>query len=111
MGKMRVALFNAENGTISEEFIDTNKGIKDYYNFLECSCFDVVYVANGIDAYVDDEGLMVANPRINYVMTERGMIPLAGNIVFTGGVDKNGNTLPFEKDLDLLNVIIMRSFI
>jgi hypothetical protein len=63
---------------------------KDYYNLIGCSTFDVVRVGNNLSIYVDDEGLFVENPLTIIAGLSH---PLAGNLVFTGGIDNRGNTL------------------
>ena len=63
----------------------------DYYKLIGCSTFDVVRL-DGADIFLDDEGLLVSG---NYGrMVEGYPEQLFGNLVFTGGADDEGETLP-----------------
>ena len=68
-------------------------GLDDYYKHLQCRTFDVVS-AERFDIYVDDEGMMVSG---NLVTQIDGIpVPLAGRLLFTGGVDGRGETLSLD---------------
>lgn len=64
---------------------------------LECSTFDVVRLAPGLDMWIDDDGLCVADPAINRVATRIARSyglrwqPYAGTAVFTSN-DGEGET-------------------
>lgn len=86
--KINVVVYNAEKQTL-EDAVITN--YKDYYKHLECRTFDVIQLGDKISIYVDDDGWW-ASPLYLTLVLGLGQ-PLAGNLVFAGGVDKNGNTL------------------
>jgi len=72
---------------------------RDYSKLLDCDLFDVVRVEWGgkdISLYVDDEGML----KENYGRRVEGYPePLFGNIIVTGGVDSEGNTLSIPDDI------------
>lgn len=80
------------------------KGWAEYYDHLECGCFDVVmikYKEHTLSVYCDDEGMMKPNfGRIigNYPQ------PIFGNVVITGGVDDEGETLSVPEELSMLDM-------
>lgn len=82
------------------------KSYKDYYEHLECELFDVVMVKwNGedISIFVDDEGLFKPE---NYGRVVEGYPqPLFGNLVITGGVDAEGDTLPLPDKFNVINIL------
>lgn len=84
----KVVVYNAEKQTL-EDAVITN--YKDYYKHLDCKHFDVVNLGRKVSIYIDDDGLYVSPLYLTLVMGLEQ--PLAGNLVFAGGVDKNGNTL------------------
>lgn len=65
---------------------------------LNCRCADVVRLAQGLDMWVDDEGLMVAEPMVNEVATRIaraygfGFQPYVGPVLFAS-VDDEGETV------------------
>lgn len=77
--------------------------LETMYELIQCELVDCVESAKGtITAWVDEEGLFVSMPNLTDItkLMEEGnpgcfgdRIILAGNILFTGGVDDNGNTL------------------
>lgn len=85
------------------------KNYKDYYKLLDCSCFDVVRLSENISIYIDDEGLFVSHPQISTIMGIGQVWQLAGNLVFTGGVDSDGNTLglPEEVTIQMLRNVVL----
>ena len=83
-----VVVYNAEKQTL-EDAVITN--YKDYYKHLECRTFDVIQLGDKISIYVDDDGLCASPLYLTLVFGVEQ--PLAGNLVFAGGVDKNGKTL------------------
>lgn len=65
---------------------------------IDCDLFDVVHLEDGIDIYVDDEGLLVARPVLNLALTVVAHVlgtpaVLFGNGVVLGGDDDTGDTL------------------
>jgi hypothetical protein len=98
-----------KNGQFEEVKIDKKNGLEDYYNFLECRTFDIQtahILGYNISMYIDDEALFVKNNIVYNAGFFRS--PLAGNILFLGGIDKKGNTLELQKEIttDLLNNFI-----
>jgi len=85
---MRAIVYNAKTREAKEVEIEN---YKDYYKHLDCRTFDIVRISESVNVYVDDEGLMVDNPSFSLVAGYPE--PLAGNLVFTGGADRDGNTL------------------
>ena len=83
-----VVVYNAEKQTL-EDAVITN--YKDYYKHLECRTFDVIQLGDKISIYVDDDGWCASPLYLTLVLGVEQ--PLAGNLVFAGVVDKNGNTL------------------
>lgn len=78
---------------------------KDYYEHLECDCFDVVMVkwhGHDISIYVDDEGMLKEGNLGR--MVEGYHAPLFGNMVICGGVDEEGETLPLPSEIGLHHI-------
>jgi len=65
---------------------------------IQCVSIDSL----GIDLWIDDEGKLVENPRMNVFGTalwihEYGMTDMiVGDIIITGGIDDEGNTLAID---------------
>lgn len=98
---MRAVLYSPEDETFKEVTI---ADWKDYSKLLECRYFDVVQLSKDIDIYIDDEGLMVENPHITRV---KGYFqPLAGKLIFTGGIDGRGNTTELKLSIDEIKKLI-----
>jgi len=76
------------------------KDLNDYYKALDCSVFDIVRRRIGedkyFDFYIDDEGLLKANPIISAI-DAMGNPMLVGNIVFANH-DAEGNTIDLSKE-------------
>lgn len=101
---MRAVSVKFKDGITIVEEIDI-KSYKDYYKYLECDCFDVAMNKDRtISAFVDDSGLLVSdNPVCTY--SDLGFDePLAGNVVFAGGVDSEGETLPLSEDISVMMI-------
>lgn len=67
-------------------------------DLIGCDLFDVVHLEDGIDVYVDDEGLLVARPVLNLALTVLAHAlgtpaVLFGTGVVLGGDDETGDTL------------------
>lgn len=103
---IKVIAYNANTAEFKEEEVGT---IEDYYRLLDCHTFDIVQLDNNVDIYIDDEGLYVANQIITPVVSFRGAIPIAGNIVITGGADREGDTLPVSITMEQAKNIIVSS--
>lgn len=92
MKGIRGIVINVNDYTIKEVWI---KNYKDYYKYLECDTFDAVTNAVGdISAFVDDNGMLNSGNPIVDISRFAFPQPYAGNIVLTGGVDDEGETLP-----------------
>ncbi|NKS56268.1 DUF3846 domain-containing protein [Rhodococcus hoagii] len=70
------------------------------YREIECQGVDVVRLADNIDMWLDDEGLYTAdvNPIATAIAKAHGFVwqKYVGNVVFTGGADDEGDTLPLS---------------
>lgn len=65
---------------------------------IGCDIFDVVHLEDGIDVFVDDEGLLVARPALNVALTVLAhqlgsQAVLFGTGIVLGGDDASGETL------------------
>jgi len=82
---IRVIVINSCTMTVKESTVSS---LDDYYQHLDCRCFDLVRF-EGCDIYVDDEGL--------YREVKGGFVydgqPLHGHGVVTGGCDMDGETI------------------
>ena len=97
---MRAILLKADENEFVEVEIDTNKGLEDYYKYLECSCFDIQtvdFLGIKMSLFVDDE----ATFKSGNIAFESKLFNeyLIGNILFLGGVDSEGNTLELPKEV------------
>jgi len=102
---MRAICINVNDYTIKEVWI---KNYKDYYKYLECDTFDAVSNAVGdLSAFVDDDGLIKSGNPVVDISKFAFPQPYAGNIVLTGGVDVEGNTLPLP---DYVTIEMVRDF-
>lgn len=77
---------------------------KDYGKFLNCELFTVVtveYKDMVLSIFVDDEGLL----KPNFGRVVKGYPePLFGNMIITGGVDSEGNTMKVPDKLSLMDL-------
>ena len=69
---------------------------------LGCSTFDVVAVADDLDMWLDDEGLLTdRRPNLlasQLVLQITGRLQRwVGDVVFTGGVDPEGDSMPLSQ--------------
>ena len=100
--------YNAKDETFTEVNIDNYTEI---YNYLECHTFGVVSlqtdIKGGIDVYIDDEGLFVENPIYSLVQGYPNQ-PLAGNLLFTGGADRQGNTKSIKATVEQIKAIVRK---
>ena len=93
-------LINPKAETITECFIDTIKGLDDYYSQLECQTFDIAHIGNGHDVYIDDEGLLSIQHDTKFFSIEGYHQPLAGNGIVMGFEAETGNTIDCTLTLD-----------
>lgn len=74
------------------------------YEQIGCRTVEVVTLTPALDMWLDEEGLMTADARVNWQATAVaggfGALaqPLYGNAVLLGGCDEEGNTLPLPED-------------
>jgi len=61
--------------------------IKDYYMAMQCSCFDIVRLGDGVIMYVDDEGLLKDN-----MYFKLGENNYAGRCILADETDDGGTT-------------------
>ena len=86
---------------ISGQRCDHDKLLETFTGILKCRYVDVVNIelaGQPVTVWVDDEGLMLNTDSGNVlgflVTDDHGReYPLAGNLVLTGGVDDDGNSL------------------
>lgn len=79
---------------------------KDYYKHICCDSFDIVrteWDGEDISIYLDDEGLL--KPQNYGRLVEGYPQPLFGNLVITGGVDAEGDTLPLPDKFNVINIL------
>jgi len=75
--------------------------LADLYRLIGCDTVDLVPLDEGLDMWLDDEGLynnVTPNPAATMVAHLYGFTrqPYYGVVVFTGGVDEDGNALPLS---------------
>jgi hypothetical protein len=73
--------------------------LADLYRLMNCDTVDVVALDEGLDMWVDDEGIYrnnTSNPVASMIAHLHGRCwqPYFGTVVFSGGIDENGNALP-----------------
>lgn len=87
---MRAILIDPTTRTICE--VDYNGDYKTIATTLGCSIYTVMHVGNGVDMFLDDEGLLTyPNPHGYFKMRGYDGI-LAGKALITG-TDMEGNTI------------------
>jgi len=78
---------------------------KDYYEHLEASLFDVIYVTykgHRLSVFVDDEGMLKSGNYGRLIADYPN--PIFGNVVIVGDVDEEGETLGLPDDLNLTDM-------
>lgn len=78
--------------------LDTHDVSTQLTELIGCNLFDVVHLEDGIDVYVDDEGLLIERPVLNLALTVLAHAlgtpaVLFGNGVVLGGDAETGDTL------------------
>ena len=103
-----------EAGSFERISLARNKVLDSLYGAIGCRYVEVIQATETISIWVDEEGLM-HRPTPNYLATFLaaelgfGHQVIVGVVVFTGGADSEGNTLPLgEGDLRLLEDIAER---
>ena len=111
MNKGRVVLISydeAKKVMLSEHIIPLGD-LRTMYELIDCDCVDCVESAHGkITLWCDDEGLLKPNYAIDVTdLLEDGVdrfmsdVVLAGNLLVTGGADRNGNTMPLPDEITM----------
>ncbi|MFB7346134.1 DUF3846 domain-containing protein [Streptomyces hydrogenans] len=86
---------------------ESAQNLRTLYAEIECDRVDAVDITRTLTMWVDDEGAIVSNPSENAFA---GLLiyryatppqPYFGNVIFTGGVDAEGNTLGLTDDQTL----------
>lgn len=81
--------------------LDPTNVLADLYRMIGCRTVDVVALDDDLDMWLDNEGAYTAapNPAATAIAQTFGFIwqPYFGTAVFTGGADKDGNTLPLTE--------------
>ena len=76
---------------------DSTKGeLEQIYSLLEVDLIDVVE-HEGMSIYVDDEGLLKADPKPTLKLNDTQQT-LYGNILILGDVDENGETMGVSEE-------------
>lgn len=104
----KVLVVQYEGRTLRLKVVEVPKD-KTFFEFLYetigCERVEIVYF-DGYDAWVDEEGLYNSgSPVFKY---GNPAVPLAGNLVFTKGIDDKGNTTFFDSDDDLDNQTLLK---
>lgn len=113
MATTEVLVFNPEQNKFTRAQVDV---YTDYYKLLstektEVRNFDIVQLTNEIDIYIDDEGLLQNEFYVTVLEDdEENQFQLAGNLVFTGGPDNDGNTTSISKTEDEIRKFIKRTY-
>lgn len=114
----RLLAFNPKTGEFTEF---EQKTLQDFYDHLECECFDVAYRSVGakekcFDIFVDDIGLFREEP-IPSAIDKSFKPQLVGNLVFANH-DNKGNTTSLSNEeieyiksciIPLININIEKS--
>lgn len=92
MAGARLLAFNPTTGEFAEFIQNT---LQDFYDHLECDCFDIAYRKVGtenrcFDIFVDDIGLFREKPIVSAIGSDF-QPQLVGNLVFANH-DMEGNT-------------------
>ncbi len=76
-------------------WVDINKedDLKSIYEHLECSTFDIVPIGNGMDMYVDDEGLLLNEPIGAFKFKYSDMQAFSGHGLIMG-CNEDGESIP-----------------
>jgi|TARA_R110000751_G_scaffold55061_2_gene118153 hypothetical protein len=86
MKKIQTILIDPCDQSIS--YIDiSNSVIQDYYEAMQCSCFDVIRLGDGVIMYIDDEGLLKDN-----MYFRLGSHNFAGRCIIANETDDGGTT-------------------
>ena len=71
--------------------------LEKIYELLDCRTIDIIGT-DKVDIYIDDEGLLVENnPVLRFTLYDKE-VTIGGDFLFSNGIDKEGDTLWFNKD-------------
>ena len=87
---MKAILIDTKNKEVRE--VEHDDTLKNIYELVGCSTFDVQRIDNINSIYVDDEGLFVNSQRYFKYQGDLNSIDLAGNGLVLG-VDHEGNSI------------------
>jgi hypothetical protein len=87
--------------TLTAATLTSGALLADLYRLIGCDTVDLITLDEGLDMWLDDEGLYnneTPNPAATMVAHLYGFTrqPYYGVVVFTGGVDEDGNALPLS---------------
>ena len=86
MEKIQTILIDPYDQSLSYVHI-SDSNIQDYYSVMQCSCFDVVRLGNGVIMFVDDEGILKNNRYF-----QLGSQNFAGRCIIATETDDGGTT-------------------
>ena len=89
MNTIRAILIDPFAKSVTEVQVQT--GLKHFYELLGCDLVDVVRFGNGVDGWLDDEGLF-KDPQAFFTIGAYPQ-PLAGKVLLCSH-DEEGNTMP-----------------
>lgn len=92
-----VALAVYPDGAVTEVALPAGRVLEALYGVIGCRCVDVVRLREGLDMWVDDEGMLAgdASEPATRLARTYGFVwqPYFGVVVVTGGADAAGDTL------------------
>lgn len=104
--KVKAIVFQPTKGKAVKVLLgrdDKDSLLKSIYSVMDVDMVEHVVICDGLEAYVDEEGLLKDKPTFGLVYTDvEGNITraLAGNILFINS-DANGNTISLtEKQIE-----------
>jgi hypothetical protein len=106
-----LALAVPPEGPVWSVVLDDAAVLAGLYAAIGCDRVDVVSLAGDVDMWLDDEGLLVAepvfNPRATFIAERFGVDdqPYCGVAVFTGGVGSDGRT----ESLSTARAVLLRN--
>lgn len=91
-----------------EDAPESDKLLEYMYENIGCKTVELVYF-EGFDGWVNEEGLYDSgSPVYGYGLKNMPKAQLAGNIIFTKGSDRDGNTTFFDDESQDDNDIILK---
>jgi len=83
-----------------------DNALKAMYYYLECRSVEVVQLAPDLHMWLDEEGLLAEEPKVNEIATVIAHLhgynqqQYVGPAIFTGGADEEGNTLGLSEHIE-----------